>query len=70
LGYIIGGIACLLYAALVFFIAIKRPRKIMDLIKKKLMNKDMSDRTASIICYVFAGIALAGGIALIILGIR
>lgn len=64
MGYTIGGIACVLYAVLVYYIAIKRPRAIIDLIKKKLFSKNMSDNTAAIICYIFASIALAGGIVL------
>jgi len=37
------------------------------LVKKKL-NKNMSDNAAVIVCYVFASIALAGGIVLFIVG--
>ena len=67
MGYIIGGIACVLYAAIVYYIAIKRPPAIIRLIKKKL-SKNMSDDAAVIVSYVFASIALAGGIALFIIG--
>ena len=67
MGYIIGGIACLLYAAFVYYIAIKKPSAIIRLVKKKL-NKNMSDNAAAIVCYVFASIALAGGIVLSIVG--
>ena len=69
MGYVIGGIACILYAAFVYYIAIKRPPAIIRLIKKKL-SKNMSDDTAVIISYVFASIALVGGIVLFILGAR
>lgn len=67
MGYIIGGIACILYAVFVYYIAIKRPPAIIKLVKKKL-NKNMSDKAAAIVCYVFASIALAGGIVLFIVG--
>ena len=70
MGYVIGGIACVLYAAFVYYVAIKRPPAIINLIKKKLLSKNMSDNTAAIICYVFASIALAGGIVLFVLGAR
>jgi len=70
MGYIIGGIACILYAAFVYYVAIKRPPAIINLIKKKLFSKNMSDNTAAIICYVFASIALAGGIVLFIVRAR
>jgi len=66
MGYIIGAIACLLYAVFVYYVAIKRPPSIIRLIKKKL-NKNMSDDAAVIVAYVFASIALAGGIVLIVL---
>jgi hypothetical protein len=66
MGYIIGAIACLLYAVFVYYVAIKRPPSIIRLIKKKL-NKNMSDDAAVIVSYVFASIALAGGIVLIVL---
>jgi len=70
MGYVIGGIACILYAAFVYYVAIKRPPAIIRLIKKKLLSKNMSDNTAAIICYVFASIALAGGIVLFIVRAR
>ncbi len=66
MGYIVGAIACLLYAVFVYYVAIKRPPSIIRLIKKKL-NKNMSDDAAVIVSYVFASIALAGGIVLIVL---
>ena len=69
MGYVIGGIACILYAAFVYYVAIKRPPAIIRLIKKKL-NENMSDNAAVIVSYVFASIALAGGIVLFVLGAR
>ncbi len=66
MGYVIGGIACVLYAAFVYYVAIKRPPSIIKMIKKKL-NKNMSDDTAAVVSYVFASIALAGGIVLFVL---
>ena len=69
MGYIIGGIACKLYAAFVYYVAIKRSPAIINLVKKKL-NKNMSDKAAAIVCYVFASIALAGGIVLFIVRAR
>ena len=69
MGYVIGGIACILYAAFVYYVAIKRPPAIINLVKKKL-NKNMSDKAAAIVCYVFASIALVGGIVLFIVRAR
>ena len=66
MGYIIGGIACMIYAAFVYYVAIKRPPSIIRMIKKKL-NKNMSDDAAVIVAYVFASIALIGGIVLFVL---
>ena len=67
MGYIIGAVACVIYAAFVYYVAIKRPPAIIRLIKKKL-NKNMSDDAAVIVSYVFASIALSGGIVLFVLG--
>jgi hypothetical protein len=69
MGYVIGGIACVLYAAFVYYVAIKKPPAIIRIVKLKL-GKKMSDNTAVIICYVFASIVLAGGIVLFVLGAR
>lgn len=66
MGYIIGGIACVIYAAIVYIIAVKRPPSIMKMMKKKLGGK-ISDNGAAIVAYIFASIALAGGIALFVL---
>ena len=66
MGYTIGAIVCILYAVFVYYIAIKRPPTIIRLVKKKL-NKNMSDNAAVIVCYVFASIALAGGIVLFVM---
>lgn len=63
---VIGGIACLLYAIFVYYIAIKQPPKMIRLVKKKL-SKNMSDKAAVTVCYVFASIALAGAILLFVL---
>lgn len=65
MGYVIGGIVCILYAVFVYYVAIKKPPAIINLVKRKL-NRNMSDDAAAIVCYIFASIALAGGIALFI----
>lgn len=67
MGYVIGGIACVLYAVFVYYIAIKKPPRMINLVKKKISRK-MSDKAAVIVCYVFATIALAGGIVLFFAG--
>ena len=36
MGYLIGAIACVIYAAIVYVIAVKRPPSIMRMMKKKL----------------------------------
>jgi len=65
MGYVIGGIACVLYAAFVYYVAIAKPPSIIKIVKLKL-GKRMSDNTAVIVCYVFASIVLAVGILLFI----
>lgn len=61
----IWGILCLVYAILVYFVAIKKPPKLLNLVKKKLGNKT-TDRTAVIVCYVVATMVLAGAIVLFV----
>jgi len=65
MGFLIGGIVCVLYAAATYFIAYKRPARIMGIIKKKLGGR-VSDKGAAIVAYVFASVVLAGGIVLFV----
>ena len=67
-GYLLGGIACLLYAVLVgYFGGIKKSPGLLKLVKMKL-NKKMSDETAAKITLIAAGVALAVGIFLFVFG--
>ncbi len=63
---IIGAIACLVYAALVYYIAIKKPPVMIRLVKKK-MGKKSTDKAAVILSYIFATLALAGAVVLFVL---
>lgn len=68
IGYLLGGIACVLYAALVgYFGGIKHAPGLLKLVKMKL-NKNMRDATAVKICQVAAIVVLVGGILLFVLG--
>ena len=68
IGWLIGGIACLAYFALVgYFGAIKKSPGLLKLVKMKL-NKNMSDETAAKICGVMAIIIGVGGIVLLVVG--
>ena len=68
IGYLLGGIACLLYAVLVgYFGGIKKSPGLLKLVKMKL-NKKMSGTTAAKISLIAAGIVLAVGIFLFIFG--
>ena len=67
-GYLLGGIACLVYAALVgYFGGIKKSPRLIKLVKMKL-NKNMSDAVAARISLIAAGVVLALGIFLFIFG--
>jgi hypothetical protein len=67
-GYLLGGIACLLYAVLVgYFGGIKKSPGLLRLVKMKL-NKKMSDAAAAKISFIAAGVVLAVGIFLFIFG--
>ena len=65
-GYLLGGLACALYAIWVFYIALKKPKVMFALVKKKLFNA--SDKTTTIVCYVFSGLAVIAAILLFVLG--
>jgi len=68
IGYLLGGVACLLYAVLVgYFGGIKKSPGLLKLVKMKL-NKKMSDDAAAIVSLVAAGVVLAGGVFLFIFG--
>ena len=68
IGYLLGGVACLLYGVLVgYFGGIKKSPRLIKLIKMKL-NKNMSDDAAAKISLVAAGVVLAVGIFLFIFG--
>ncbi len=67
-GYLLGGIACLLYAALVgYYGGIKKSPGLLKLVKMKL-NKNMSDDAAAKISLIAAGVMLAGGVFLFVFG--
>ncbi len=68
IGYLLGGIACLLYTFFVgYFGGIKKSPGLLKLVKMKL-NKNMSDTAAAKISLVAAGVVLAAGILLFIFG--
>ena len=67
-GYLLGGIACLLYAVLVgYFGGIKKSPGLLKLVKMKL-NKKMSDATAAKIAMIAAVVVLVVGIFLLVFG--
>ncbi len=68
IGYLLGGIACLLYTVFVgYFGGINKSPGLLKLVKMKL-NKNMSDAIAAKICLIAAGVVLAAGILLFIFG--
>ncbi len=64
--YVFGGLLCMVYAVFVFYIGLKRPPALIKIVKMKF-NKNMSDKSAVIICYVAGTIVFAGGIVLFVL---
>lgn len=62
---VIGGIACLVYAILVYYVAIKRPPAMIRLVQKKL-GKKATEKAAVIACYILASLALTGAVVLFI----
>ncbi len=68
IGYLLGGIACLLYAILVgYFGGIKKSTGLLKLVKMKL-SKKMSDDMAAKICLWMSILMLAVGIFLFVFG--
>jgi len=68
IGYLLGGIACLLYTVFVgYFGGIKKSPGLLKLVKMKI-NKNMSDDAAAKISLIAACIVLAVGIFLFISG--
>ena len=68
IGYLLGGIACLLYASLVgYFGGIKKSPGLLKLVKMKI-NKNMTDDAAAKLSLIAAVIVLAGGVFLFIFG--
>ncbi len=67
-GYLLGGIACLVYALLVgYFGGVKRAPGLLKLVKMKI-NKKMSDDAAVKISWIAAIVVLALGIFLFVFG--
>jgi len=68
IGYLLGGIACLLYAVLVgYFGGIKKLPVLLKMVKMKL-GKNMTDQKAATICLVAAIFVGVAGIVLLIVG--
>ena len=68
IGYLLGEVACLLYAVLVgYFGGIKKSPRLLKMTKMKL-NKNISDATAAKICLIVPEVVLAVGIFLLVFG--
>lgn len=61
------GILCFLYAALVVFIAVKKPPALWKMAKIQMFIKLMGEQGTVIFFYVFAALAVCLGIWLLIL---
>jgi hypothetical protein len=67
-GFLLGGIACVLYAVLVgYFGGIKKAPGLLKIVKMKI-NKKMSDEAAAKVCLIASIVVLAGGIFLFVFG--
>ena len=68
IGYLLGGLFCLIYFVLVGIIGgLKRNAAILKLAKMKL-NKNMSDENAARICLIIGSVIGAAGVFLLIFG--
>jgi len=68
IGYLLGGIACLVYTAAVgYFGGIKKSPGLLKLVKMKL-SKNMTDETAAKVCIGASIFTLLLGVFLFVLG--
>lgn len=67
IGYFVGGLVLVLYSVFCFYVGFKRPEKLFRVAKLKF-GKDKEDAVVSKICYVWALVMLAAGIAVFVLG--
>lgn len=67
-GWALGGLACLIYAAIVGGLAYKKSPGLVKLVKMK-MGKKTTDQTAITISMVMAGVVGIAGIVLIVIGL-
>lgn len=66
-GWVIGGLACIIYMLVLGGLALKKSPTLIKLVKMKL-GKKISDKTAFTFSLVMAGIVGAAGIVFFILG--
>lgn len=67
--YTLGGIICILYTALVFYVGVKRPPSLIKAVKIKI-NKNMSDQAAVKVCFVAGTLVGIAGIVLFVLSTK
>ena len=67
IGYLLGGIACIIYMLGVGYAGIKKTPWVLKMVKMKL-GKNMTDEKAAAICKVFAVIVGVVGVFLLIFG--
>lgn len=60
------GLLLVLYAALVVFLALKKPASIWEMGKIKLFRKALGEKGTTIMFFVFAAVALGFGIWLLV----
>lgn len=63
IGWLLGGFAAVAYAAMCFWIGLKRPKTMFELVRKKLGGK-ASDKTVVMACYIAGVVAI--GIAIFV----
>jgi hypothetical protein len=61
------GIILIIYAAVVVWIAVKKPEKLWDMAKIRAFRKVLGDKGTVIFFYIFAAISLGFGIWLLIM---
>ena len=66
-GYFIGAVVLLLYSIFCYYVGLKRPEKLIRIVKLKIGKNSTDDRAAKF-CVIWATLVLIAGIVVIVLG--
>ena len=72
-GYLVGGIACIVYGLFCVGIGAFKPQSLLRFVKLKLKmftgSKEPSDKATAVTCFVFGALGLIAAVILFIVGV-